>query len=105
MTREELIQADFDEIPVPILEEGWASKFFQKRISDEKGIKYFINIFFSRPFGLYDTKVIIQVQFTRQSDTFNLEIFDNPKHTVKDMEEIVERFWRDNSFDYYEKFE
>ena len=44
MTEKVLINAGYKQAPVPVVEQ-YANRFFQKKIKDEKGIKYFIDVY------------------------------------------------------------
>ena len=92
----------------------WYDSSWQKRVDDDTGIKYFVNVTVSSmPLKFDDSNEEISfshspdVQFTtagREAITFNVEML--PKHnlTISEMEEFFENMWVDMYVRHYEAY-
>jgi len=73
---------------------------YQKRVQDNEGTKYFINI---HRYEYEDgDRFEIDCQFTRDDDCFNIFMFNRDDHTIEYVEKTIEDFWVLNKFNYYE---
>lgn len=116
ITPEELISKGYNEYNLPSYYEFSKSRFFQKKISDNKGIKYFINFtrheydndkisikvmwevnFQFKPKG-YDTIQIELVQWFNEGDGFCNE----GNHTIEEVEELCEKIFNKMEGEYYD---
>ena len=76
-----------------------ASGFWQKKLRDNDGIQFFINMY------MYNFNEIVwtaNVQFIKDAETWDID-FQVPKdYTIEDVESKLFEMWLNNSFDYYE---
>ena len=80
----------------------YASCFYQKKITDENGIKYFIDAYGYniKPTGLtFD----YEIQFSKKGYYTNITMFCTDTMTIEEIENEIEYLWKNNSFDYYDK--
>ena len=74
---------------------------YQKRITDEKGIKYFINF--------YKYGQEYEVRMDIEKDIYSLELtlyaFNSQTTSLEKVEKDIESMWKDLDCDYYEKEE
>jgi hypothetical protein len=88
---------------------GYALMLCQKRVYDEKGIKYHISVDVfgahpGQPDGTFNFDP--QVQFTDDDDrtpTVNMMYLDDSETTVQDIEDFFERAWHFMGRPYYER--
>ena len=103
MTDEVLLNSGYKECEVDTRFKPYAEKFFQKRIKDEEGTKYFIDVY----------KYIIdnQEDYEVELYTFKENVYDfkcliysvEKPLTIEEIEEEIENIWKNNNFSYYEK--
>ncbi len=107
MEKKDFIEAGYKEFPVGILERDWASSFFQKRVVDKFGIRYFIDVFFPKPIG--NEKMIssgisfnltAKIQFEISEGTFDGKLFHFKN--IKEMEDLFAELWLTTGASYYE---
>lgn len=83
----------------------------QKRIEDQFGTKYFINVEVFGPYPHQDPTIYnfdTTVQFTDDDDikpTINMTYIDDADTTIEDIEKFFERAWEFLGFPYYERNE
>lgn len=94
---------------------------FQKKFTDDIGIKYFITIYHynhGRQISTcneYEDSYIVEVQFRYDEDskdnvidvTFSGNFLHNKYReptSLKDAEEHIEKYWKTMNYEYYEKF-
>ena len=76
MTEKVLINAGYKEAPVPVVEQ-YANRFFQKKVKDDKGIKYFIDVYETNPMrctGLWLCETEMECIMTTFHYTFQIII-------------------------------
>lgn len=85
--------------------DDWATDLFQKRIDDENGKKYFINIYKSKPIQSinYPIKYSGRMQFNKSPFTFDVNIFHVEKDNIDIFEQQVEDIWFRMGMQYYER--
>ena len=102
MNKNKFTQTGYKEFPVGGLEEGWACLFLQKRVQDEQGTKYFINVYFPKPFpdhlAVLNDKPTARAQFDVGQATVNLEYFHIDSLEI--MEAFFEKAWHDMGASY-----
>lgn len=119
MNREILLKSGYKEFK-PTLNRISANNAFQKRVRDNVGTKYFINIY-EYDSSIYDfngntyeislqsNKTYNGKEFTVNTEIFGLSEFDNEsktyknKFSIEEIESIIEKHWNVNEFNYYEK--
>lgn len=76
--------------------------FFQKRIKDKKGTKYFINIH-KYMFYLHDNKPSYEVRLYLEKEKYSIELilFSFRDMTLEDIENEVEELWKKLELKYY----
>lgn len=99
MTEKVLLNSDYKEFKVPI-SMPYANRFFQKKIKDKKGIKYFIDVY------EYEMQDSLEYEFELHSHKRNFWV-DTTLHgidgmTIKEIEKEIEDIWTSCKFDYYE---
>ena len=97
-----------------------AQTAYQKRFRDEKGTKYFINIYeydnsrygiegLTYEISLQSRKIFKEREFTINTEIFGFSDFDSETQTnkcnvsVEDIESLVDEYWTINKFEYYEE--
>lgn len=76
--------------------------FYQKKVTDGKGIKYFINVYEYTETNDFE----IELQFIVNKFTINITIFNFDKEmTLEDIEKEIEKIWINNGSPYYEVWE
>ena len=103
MTDKVLLNSGYKECEVDIRFKPYAEKLFQKRIKDEEGTKYSINVY----------KYIIdnQEDYEFELYTFKENVYAfkcliyciQAPMTIEEIEEEIEKVWKNNNFSYYEK--
>ena len=103
MTDEVLLNSGYKEWEVNKLLTLHASKFFQKRIKDEEGTKYFIGVNKyiidgneSYEYELYTEK---EDMYAFRCLIYGIEV----PMTIEEIEEEIENIWKNNNFSYYER--
>lgn len=103
MTDKVLLNSGYKEWEVDKLFHPYASKFFQKRIKDEKGTKYFIGV----NKYIIDEKESYQYELYTEKDdmyAFKCLIYGiQAPMTIEEIEEEIENIWKNNNFSYYER--
>lgn len=102
MTDKVLFNGGYTEYPVSPFDE-YVNRFFQKKIADDKGIKYFIDVREYELFGERDFEFTIS---TKKEDFYNARIliYSSKAMTLEEIEEELEQFWDKCNFDYYELY-
>jgi len=82
---------------------------FQKRVTDERGTRYFINFEHSH-FTYHDGRgdmesVVCEAQFSRGGVTFNVETIQGFDITLEQTETLIGDIWTGAKCDYYECFD
>lgn len=118
MDRETLLNSGYKEFK-PTLNRSSANNAYQKRVMDNVGTKYFINIYeydnsrrgfngYTYEISLQSNKIYNDKEFTVNTEIFGFSDFDNETKTYKnvlsieDIESIIEKYWAVNEFKYYE---
>ena len=98
MNKEELLITGYKKYNQP---EG-EPILYQKRIDDEKGIKYFINCYHYNSFGMdsWEFKLGTESKF----GTVKTTLFNTKKKTIKQIEVFMECIWGNYGAKYYEEF-
>lgn len=107
MTTETLIENGYKKHEVPYLNE-YAKEFYQKKIKDEKGTKYFIDVYIYE----YEPFLTNNVHFefiltTTKEDSYALKIqvyAISDTMRLEDIENKLEEMWVNGNFDYYELY-
>ena len=99
MTEKVLLQAGYKEDIVPVVEQ-YANRFFQKKIKDDKGIKYYIDVYEYEISDGYD----YEFKLITQKDKFWVKttIYGIDNMTLEEIEEEIENIWKNCKFNYYE---
>ena len=99
MTEKVLINAGYKEEPVPVVEQ-YANRFFQKKIKDEKGIKYFIDVYEYEISDEYN----YEFKLVTQKDKFwvRTTIYSIENMTLEEIEKEIEDIWKKCKFNYYQ---
>jgi hypothetical protein len=77
----------YREFPVGSLESGWAKRFFQRKVTDTHGVRYYINLYIDHNDG-----VVLKGQFRMKEGTLNFELF-SLESTLEEAEAFFERLW------------
>lgn len=105
MTDKVLLNSGYKEWEVNKLFTPHASKFFQKRIKDEEGTKYFIGV----NKYIIDGKDSYEYELYTEKDgmyAFRCLIYGiQAPMTIEEIEEEIENIWKNNNFSYYERNE
>ena len=85
-----------------------ASRSFQRKVCDNKGIKYFINIYewdFSefKNIAFQNKKYETKMQLISDGACFDICILHTKTDTLEEIEELCEKFWTNMNCQYYEK--
>ena len=96
---------------LPLFHEG-ATTFWQKRIVDDIGKKYFIDVYrYDFPEHPYTgdkipTSYEFSMQFCKDGDALNVELLSswNDK-SIEEIEAFIEEMWTKLNLDYYEKWD
>lgn len=103
MTDEVLLNSGYKEHEVDTRFKPYADKFFQKRIKDEKGTKYFIGV----NKYIIDGKDSYEYELYTEKDdmyAFRCLIYGiQAPMTIEEIEEEIENIWKNNKFSYYER--
>lgn len=103
MTDEVLLSSGYKEWEVNKLLHPYASKFFQKRIKDEEGTKYFIGV---NKYIIDEHESYEYELYTEKEDEYAFRCLiygiETPM-TIEEIEEEIENIWKNNNFSYYEK--
>lgn len=94
MTEKVLINAGYKEAPVPVVEQ-YANRFFQKKIKDDKGIKYFIDVYEYEISNEYN----YEFKLVTQKDKFwvRTTIYSIENMTIEEIEKEMKTFGRSAS--------
>ena len=104
ITKGKLLKADYEEYNLQ--EEH--KYLMQKRITDKKGTKYFINYYIYNTSAYYSPKdpcelsYDVEVQFDKGNETFNLTLLASSKHTIKSVESFFEDVFKKLGCDRYD---
>lgn len=82
-----------------------AQALFQKKIKDEKGIKYFIDIY-KYTFNVNDYIPDYEIRLVSETDNYAIDILiyaTGNKMKVDEIEKEVERIWSVLDLNYYEE--
>lgn len=105
MTDKVLLNSGYKECEVDTRFKPYAEKFFQKRIKDEEGTKYFIGV----NKYIIDEKESYQYELYTEKDdmyAFKCLIYGiQAPMTIEEIEEEIENIWKSNNFSYYERKE
>ena len=99
MTEKVLINAGYKEAPVPVVEQN-ANRFFQKKVKDDKGIKYFIDVYEYEISDEYN----YEFKLVTQKDKFwvRTTIYSIENMTLEEIEKDIEDIWKKCKFNYYQ---
>lgn len=99
MTEKVLINAGYNEVPVPVVEQ-YANRFFQKKVKDDKGIKYFIDVYEYEISDEYN----YEFKLVTQKDKFwvRTTIYSIENMTLEEIEKEIEDIWKKCKFNYYQ---
>ena len=99
MTEKVLINAGYKEAPVPVVEQH-ANRLFQKKIKDDKGIKYFIDVYEYEISDEYN----YEFKLVTQKDKFwvRTTIYSIENMTLEEIEKEIEDIWKKCKFNYYQ---
>lgn len=102
MTETVLLNNGYRQFEVPAIEK-YASRFFQKKIKDKKGIKYFISVY---EYKFMDT-LNYEFNLVTHKDKFwiNTTLYSIDTMTIEEIEQEIEDMWKKCKFNYYETFE
>ena len=99
MTEKVLINAGYKEAPVPVVEQ-YENRFFQKKVKDDKGIKYFIDVYEYEISDEYN----YEFKLLTQKDKFwvRTTIYSIENMTIEEIEKEIEDIWKKCNFNYYQ---
>ena len=99
MTEKVLINAGYKEAPVTVVEQ-YANRFFQKKVKDDKGIKYFIDVYEYEISDEYN----YEFKLVTQKDKFwvRTTIYSIENMTLEEIEKEIEDIWKKCKFNYYQ---
>lgn len=99
MTEKVLISAGYKEAPLHIVEQ-YANRFFQKKVKDDKGIKYFIDVYEYEISDEYN----YEFKLVTQKDKFwvRTTIYSIENMTIGEIEKEIEDIWKKCKFNYYQ---
>lgn len=99
MTEKVLISAGYKEAPVPVVEQ-YANRFFQKKVKDDKGIIYFIDVYEYEISDEYN----YEFKLVTQKDKFwvRTTIYSIENMTIEEIEKEIEDIWKKCKFNYYQ---
>ena len=99
MTEKVLISAGYKEAPVLVVEQ-YANRFFQKKVKDDKGIKYFIDVYEYEISDEYN----YEFKLVTQKDKFWVRtiIYSIENMTIEEIEKEIEDIWKKCKFNYYQ---
>lgn len=102
MTDKVLFNGGYKEYPVSPFDE-YVNRFFQKKIKDKKGIKYYIDVNEYELFDEYSYEFNIS---TKKENFYNVRILFHAIYamTLEEIEEEIEKIWKSCGFDYYELY-
>lgn len=107
MILNDILKAEYKTFVPSAIDGECVKRLFQKRFTDKVGVKYFITIK-EWDFSRYGMKEPIQyestVQLTKKQNggTLDLEFFNDWE--LSDVENFVEKIWKNHGFEYYEKW-
>jgi hypothetical protein len=101
MTEKVLLNAGYREYEVPVIDQ-YANRFFQKKIKDAKGIKYYIDVYEYELNDTYDYEFIL----VSHTDRFwvRTKIYSIDNMDLDEIEIVIENIWKKCNFNYYEKY-
>lgn len=106
MNNEMLIKAGYKKYAPPSVWGDFVEVLFQKRFDDEIGKKYFIDVkkCTSRYYDEPHYEVEVQLY---QKDTHNaMDItWLHGWESIKEIENFMEKFWNNEEYDYYERWD
>ena len=105
---ETLLKSGYKEFEKPIWVNEFVHKFYQKRIEDEKGTRYFINVYtyYDETSGLTDYEFRLQTEsLANENKCFcSVSLFGfDCEVTITDVETKIEVLWNALGGIYYEK--
>lgn len=100
MTEEVLEKSGYKKCEIDPFHEH-ASCLYQKRVTDEKGTKYFICAY---GFEIYETSLSFdyEVHFQRKGYCVDMTIFNTNTMTIEEIESEIDNLWYGGGFEYYE---
>ena len=110
MTPDDLLRAGYERFHDPLAAQAlgdWYRGSYQRRITDNVGIKYFITIRHSivpPQFGDTGSRYVFTAenQFTRGGMVMNIELLDGAE-SIEQIEEFFAELWCNLHLDYYEQ--
>ncbi|MCI6627094.1 MAG: hypothetical protein MSH29_02160, partial [Tenericutes bacterium] len=78
----------------------YANRFFQKKVKDDKGIKYFIDVYEYEISDEYN----YEFKLVTQKDKFwvRTTIYSIENMTIEEIEKEIEDIWKKCKFNYYQ---
>ena len=102
MTDKVLFNGGYKEYDVPA-GEPYANRFYQKKVKDKKGIKYYIDVY---EYEIMDSNSY-EFKLVCDQDKFwvrtTLYAIDNL--TLEEIEAEIEKIWKQCKFNYYERYD
>lgn len=102
MTDKVLLNSGYKEYQVPT-GEPYANRFFQKKVKDKKGIKYFIDVYEYEIMDSmnYEFKLVCnQDKFWVRTTLYAIDCL-----TIEEVEAEIENIWKKCKFNYYERYD
>lgn len=101
MSEELLLNAGYVEFDVPETEQ-YANRFFQKKIKDNKGVKYYIDVYEYELYDSYDYEFIL----VTSNDKFwiRTKIYAIENANLDEIEKAIENIWNKCRFNYYKTY-
>lgn len=102
MTEQILLNNGYKEFEIPPFDE-YVDRFFQKKIKDDKGIKYFIDVY---EYEFMDS-CNYEFRLTTNKDKFwvSARLYSIDNMTLDEIEREIENIWKKCNFNYYELYE
>jgi len=100
MNTQDFIKAGYSQHVPSLFEKDWANLLLEKKVYDDKGLKYFIHVYRSTLPGLPEN-FTTKMQFRRDNDTMNITILPREDQTVESIENLVDIIWNNLFLEYY----
>lgn len=102
MTEKVLLNSGYKEFEVPVLM-PYAHRFFRKKIKDEKGIKYFIDVY---EYEIQDSLLYeYELHLQKRNFWITTTLHGIDGMTIEEIEKEIENMWASCKFNYYERYE
>lgn len=102
MSEKVLLNSRYKEFEVPE-SNSYANRFYQKKISDKKGIKYFIDVY---EYEIQDSLMYeFELHLQKRNFWINTTLYGVDNMTIEEIEKEIENIWVTCKMNYYERYE